>query len=325
MNKPVATVLGASGGMGHSLVRELVKEGYLVRAVARNGDRLKSQFQDLSSDDVQIHAGDAFQSQFIRETCRDAEVVFHSISLPYQEWEAKQLPMMTSILEGAVGEAKRMVLVHPVYAYGHPRSVEVTEEHPTTPETKKGKIRRQMEQLLEDAHEKGKIEGVIARLPDFYGPYALNTFLNYIFTSILQGKTAYWIGPLDVPREYVYVPDGAKALVRLAQEKSAAGRSWNIPGAGTITCQEIIRLVEETLGKSPKVSSVRKWMLQMLGIMDPMMREMVELYYLFEQSFILSGQQYEKEIGEIPKTPYSEGIQTTLEWLKQQELTGVTR
>jgi hypothetical protein len=45
---------------------------------------------------------------------------------------------------------------------------------------------------------------------------------------------------------------------------------------------------------------------------------------LFEQSFILSGQQYEKEIGEIPKTPYSEGIKTTLEWLKQQELTGVT-
>jgi NAD(P)-dependent dehydrogenase (short-subunit alcohol dehydrogenase family) len=45
LNRPVATVLGASGGMGHSLVRELVKEGYRVRAVARNGDRLNRNFR----------------------------------------------------------------------------------------------------------------------------------------------------------------------------------------------------------------------------------------------------------------------------------------
>jgi hypothetical protein len=66
-------------------------------------------------------------------------------------------------------------------------------------------------------------------------------------------------------------------------------------------------------------------MLQMLGIWDPMMREMVELYYLFEHPFILSGQQYEKEIGAIPKTPYPEGIRTTLEWLRQPQLTSAAR
>jgi len=48
------------------------------------------------------------------------------------------------------------------------------------------------------------------------------------------------------------VPDGAKALERLAREKSAAGRSWNIPGAGTITGREIIRLIAETIDKYPQ-------------------------------------------------------------------------
>jgi hypothetical protein len=41
MSAPIATVFGASGGMGHSLVKELIEVGYQVRAVARNAQRMQ--------------------------------------------------------------------------------------------------------------------------------------------------------------------------------------------------------------------------------------------------------------------------------------------
>jgi uncharacterized protein YbjT (DUF2867 family) len=134
MSAPIATVFGASGGMGHSLVKELIEVGYQVRAVARNAQRMQEQFGNLP---VEICPGDATDRAFVRRMCDGVELVFHSVGLPYPEWESKQIPIMNTILQGASGLAKRMVLVHSVYAYGYPQTPLVSETHPTDPQTKK--------------------------------------------------------------------------------------------------------------------------------------------------------------------------------------------
>ncbi|MDN4592951.1 NAD-dependent epimerase/dehydratase family protein [Polycladomyces subterraneus] len=157
---------------------ELNQAGYHVRAVARNGQRMHEQFGNLP---VEICQGDATDRAFVRRMCDGAELVFHSIGLPYSEWESKQMPIMNTILQGASGMAKRLVLVNNVYVYGWPRTPMVSETHPTDPQTKKGKIRCEMEEMLLKAHDKGVIEGVVARFPDFYGPYADNSFLHSVF------------------------------------------------------------------------------------------------------------------------------------------------
>jgi nucleoside-diphosphate-sugar epimerase len=313
MSAPIATVFGASGGMGHSLVKELIGAGYHVRAVARNGLRLQQQFGNLP---VEICPGDAADRAFVRRMCDGAELVFHSVGLPYPEWDAKQMPIMNAILQGASGVAKRLILVHPVYAYGHPETPVVSETHPTNPQTKKGKIRREMEKMLEEAHNKGEIEGIIARFPDFYGPYADNSFLHSVLRSFVEKKTVYWVGPLDVEREYIFMPDAAKALVQLAQKDHAAGQAWNIPGGSKVTGSQVIQYASEILGYEPKVVSVKKWMLRLLGIGDKTMREIVEMYYLFDRPFFLDGSKYQTQIGEIPHTPFKEGLIKTLEWMK---------
>jgi nucleoside-diphosphate-sugar epimerase len=250
--------------------------------------------------------------------CDGAELVFHSVGLPYPEWESKQIPIMNTILRGASGLAKRMVLVHSVYAYGYPQTPLVSETHPTDPQTKKGKIRREMEEMLAKAHDKGQIKGVVARFPDFYGPYADNSFLHSVLRSILEKKTVYWVGPLNVEREYVFMPDAAKALVRLAREDHAAGQAWNVPGEGGITGHQVIEYASKILGYEPKVVSVKKWMLRLLGIGDKTMREMVELYYLYDRPFLLDGQKYQTQIGDIPRTPFQVGLQQTLDWMKNR-------
>jgi nucleoside-diphosphate-sugar epimerase len=250
--------------------------------------------------------------------CDGAELVFHSIGLPYPEWESKQMPIMNTILQGASGVAKRLVLVNNVYAYSLPPTPLVSETHPTDPQTKKGKIRREMEQMLAKAHEKGEIEGVVARFPDFYGPYAENSFLHSVFWSLLEKKTVYWVGPLDVEREYVFIPDAAKALVRLARKDVAAGQVWNIPGGGGITGDQVIKYASKILGYEPKVVSVKKWMLRLLGIGDKTIREIVELYYLYDRPVLLDGQKYQTQIGDIPHTPFTVGLQQTFDWMKNR-------
>ncbi|MCU9614768.1 hypothetical protein OEV98_14585 [Caldibacillus lycopersici] len=49
-----------------------------------------------------------------------------------------------------------------------------------------------------------------------------------------------------------------------------------------------------------------------------MMREVVELFYLNETPIMLSGEKYEKYIGPIPLTLYSEGIKQTIEYMQKE-------
>src|SRR5690554_6894373 len=108
MNKPIAVVLGATGGVGHWLVRELVAQGFHVRATSRSEERLYEQFGDL---DIEFCTGNPTQVSFIKKVSNHADVVFHAIGLPFPQWDEVQIPLMKAILTGITGRAKRLVLV----------------------------------------------------------------------------------------------------------------------------------------------------------------------------------------------------------------------
>ncbi|PFF16257.1 epimerase, partial [Bacillus anthracis] len=48
---------------------------------------------------------------------------------------------------------------------------------------------------------------------------------------------------------------------------------------------------------------------------NPVMKEVVEIMYLTEEGFALSGEKYENRIGKIIATPYKEGLKETLNFL----------
>ena len=73
----------------------------------------------------------------------------------------------------------------------------VAETHPREPQTRKGMYRKEQEDLVLEAHSKGQLDGLIVRLPDFYGPGADNSLANPIFRARAGGQD----GQLGRPRE----------------------------------------------------------------------------------------------------------------------------
>lgn len=63
------------------------------------------------------------------------------------------------------------------------------------------------------------------------------------------------------------------------------------------------------------VFPLTKNIIQILGLFNPFMKEVVEIMYLTKEGFILDGEKYEKRIGPIPKTPYKEGMEETMRTL----------
>ncbi len=308
-----AIVLGASGGMGYSLVNELVSRGVETVAFARHQAKLEQLFAGQPL--VSIKTGDVFQLSELLAACEGADVIFHSVNVPYPEWQQKLPRLMANVLEVAKQIAARVVIVDNIYAYGRSPGEKVTEETPKRPHTKKGKIRLENERMAFAAHEQG-VPVLLAHFPDFYGPNAGQTLLHVTLEAMLTNKTARFIGAPSLLREYIYTPDGAKAAVELSLQPSAYGQHWNIPGYGVISGDELFAIMRSLTGYQRKVGIVGKGMIGFLGWFNRFMREMYEMMYLTEEPVVLSGQKYERLIGPLPRTSYEEGIQKTIAFLQ---------
>ncbi|WP_449539205.1 SDR family NAD(P)-dependent oxidoreductase [Ferdinandcohnia sp. Marseille-Q9671] len=304
-----ALVLGASGGMGYAIVCELIERGIEVIAFARSRVKLEKLFKSRKK--VEIRTGDVFNKSDLANAANDVDVIFHAINIPYAEWYEKQPTLMRNVVETAEAAKCKLAIVDNIYAYGKGNGSKINEEYPKNPHTKKGKIRVKLGNIANQA----RIPVLIAHFPDFYGPNAISAMLHYTLDKMIQNKKAMFVGNQKNAREYIYTPDGAKAIVELALRDGAYGQHWNIPGAGVITGKEIIKIAGAQLKYDKPVLTVTKGMIRMLGIFDKQMKEVVEMLYLTEEPVVLDGTKYEQEIGPLPSTPYEEGIKRTLDFM----------
>jgi nucleoside-diphosphate-sugar epimerase len=119
-----------------------------------------------------------------------------------------------------------------------------------------------------------------------------------------------------MPHTYTYIEDFGRGLVTLGERDEALGEVWHIPNAETLTTRQFLELVFEEAGTSFKVRVMPKLMLSVLALFVPALREMKELLYEFEETFIVDHGKFERAFGANP-TPHREAIRQTLDWFRQ--------
>jgi nucleoside-diphosphate-sugar epimerase len=309
-----AIVLGATGGSGQVIVSELLSRGKEVIAFGRSESKLEQLMKEHDhSQQLTYRIGDIFDYKTIVEAAEDAEVIFQCANVPYQEMALRLLSLGESVMKAADILGKKIVIVDGIYVYGH-QVTKGDENHPKQPHTKKGKIRVEFEKLIFSQKWKNA-KALIVRLPDYYGATSQNSYLQPTLNGLAANKMTVFIGDLKTPREYVYLPDAAKMIVEIAEKDDSYGEDWNIPGPGLISGDEIIQIARLVTGQKKMVLPLTKNIIQILGLFNPFMKEVVEIMYLTKERFILDGEKYENRIGTIPKTSYKEGMEEKLRLL----------
>lgn len=138
-------VLGASGNMGSSLVKEFSDRGIEVKAFARNKEKLLRLFHN--EERVEVVQGDLFNQTDLLKAAQDVDLIVHSVNIPYREW--KKLPvLMDNVIQTVKMYNLKLAYVDNIYAYGRSVGKKMTEDMPKNPHTKKGKIRLQLENMI---------------------------------------------------------------------------------------------------------------------------------------------------------------------------------
>lgn len=307
---PSIALFGAAGAIGHSIAAALAGQGRPYRVVGRDAARLRQAFGHDPLAEIATWNPDEPAS--VQAAAQGIETLVYLVGVPYWQFELHPA-LMRKTLDGAIAAGvKNIVLVGTVYPYGRAQATPVREDHPRAPHTFKGRMRKAQENLLLQAHAEGCINATVLRLPDFYGPGVETSLLQRAALAAVQGGTADLIGPIDRPHEFVFVPDVGPVVARLAATPAAYGQVWHLAGAGITTQRELAAEMARQTGRPLPLRVVGKTMLRLLGLFNPVMRELVEMNYLLTDPLVLDDAALQRLIGPVRKTPYAEGIRQTL-------------
>ena len=304
-------VLGAAGGTGSAVIRELCDRGLPVRAVTRSGAA------DVPEGVEQV-AADVATPEGAARACAGAAVVYHCVQPAYTKW-AELFPRLTgAVLDGTADAGAKLVFADNLYAYG-PSEGPLTEETPERAQGKKGRVRVEMAATLLRAHGEGRLRCTIGRSSDYYGPRGTTTTVgDNLMKPVLRGKRARWLGSLDQPHTLNYLEDMARALVTLGERDAADGQVWHLPAAEPLTGRQFLTLVYEAAGLTPKVGVASRPMLKLVGMFDPLVRELNETLYQFERPFVSDASKFQGAFGPFEPTPHRDAVRRTVEWFRQR-------
>jgi len=303
-------VVFGTGQVGSALAAHLAGLGVAVRAVSRHRPA-------TLAGGIDWRAADVTDPEAATDAAKGASVVYQCVNAPYTQWPELFPPLQRGVLAAAERTSALLVALENLYGYGPTGGRPMTEDVPLAATTVKGRTRAAMTAELLAAAEAGRVRLAIGRASDFFGPGVTqgSTLGERVFGNALAGRRADFIGNPDLPHTYSYVPDIAAGLATLGTDPRAAGQVWHLPGPATVTTRELLNLVAAEVGHQVGIRSVPKLAVRALGLVNPMLRELAEMAYEFDEPFVLDTSKYESAFG-AAGTPLAGAIAATVAWYR---------
>lgn len=260
---------------------------------------------------------DLSDAQAARQALSGADVVYQCAQPAYNRWPEDFPALQRSITAAIEGTDVVLVATENMYGYG-PVDEPLSEGLPLVATTRKGAVRAQLWNELERSHQAGEFQAVAARASDFYGPGVVDSaYGSRFFGPLVAGKKAEVLGDPSTRHTVTYVPDLARAMVRLGGDSEAWGRAWHIPNATAQTTDEMVATASGIAGTSPMTNRIGPLKMRLAGLFVPAAKEMIELSYEFDHDFVIDSSAYTDRYG-AEYTPLEEGLARTVRWYQDQ-------
>jgi nucleoside-diphosphate-sugar epimerase len=301
------TILGSNGTIGSILAKELTKYTDKIRLVSRNPKKVNPTDE--------LFPADLLKSGEADRAVAGSEVVYLVVGLEYKLkiWEEQWPKLMRATIDACIKYNSRLVFFDNVYMYDLAEIGNMTEKSEVNPPSRKGAVRKQIAGMLLDEVKAGKLMALIARSADFYGPDSEKSFVTeMVYKNLKKGKSANWFIDADKKHSFTYTPDAARATALLGNTPDAYNQVWHLPtDINTLTGREFIDLFTREMNSANKISVMPLWLLKILGIFIPILREMPEMMYQYDRNYFFNSSKFDKKF-DFRTTPYQEGVRQTV-------------
>ena len=295
------TILGINGHIGHQAAKAFIEAGWDVTGFGRSNKKPVA--------GVRFVKGDADNVEDMRVAIGDSEVVFNGLHLPYHQWtEGRMEALHRRVIEAMGKDGKTMLFPGTIYNYAATDRF-VTPDLPQRPEKERGEIRKRSEALLEAASRRGDIQAFVLRAGDFYGPDSGGDWFDQaVLREAHKGKVAL-MGTPGVGHCWAYLPDLGKAFEKLAWHRKELAPFENFHFAGNYVTPEEMGAAMVAAAPVPlKVGYFPRILFHLLGITDPIIRDVAKMGYLWSNPMELKDERLDALLGPGFGTPFGVAI-----------------
>ncbi|MBZ9937685.1 NAD-dependent epimerase/dehydratase family protein [Mesorhizobium sp. BR1-1-16] len=259
-------VLGGGGFLGSHLVERLAAEGHAVRSFRRSSAAGHSPLTDIHANPpgtIEIFSGDFLSKDDLTRALEGVDVCYHLISTtiastsnadPTFDVGTNVLGSLRLLETAVAAGTKRIVFASSGgTVYGVPRTVPITEEHPTNPISSYGITKLAIEKYLHLYKSLHGLDYVALRLANPYGErqrlQAQQGAVAVFLGRALRGEEIVIWGDGEAVRDFVYVADVIDALVAAAEPLRTDECVLNIGSGGGCSLNQILDAIETVTGR----------------------------------------------------------------------------
>jgi len=262
-------VTGGAGFIGSNICRKLISQGCFVRVVDNLLTGNKANLSDIINK-IEFVEADMGDEKVARQAMKDIDVVLHQGALPSVPRSVDDPAAthrhcvdatFTLLLAGRDAGIKRFVYAASSSAYGDTPTLPKTEKMFAQPLSPYAVGKLVGEYYCSVFYNVFGLETISLRYFNVFGPYQ-NPKSQYaaaipaFVTAILKDTPPTVYGDGEQSRDFTYIDNVVEANLLAARTKQTKGEVVNIACGQRITVNEIIRLINELLGKNIKPNYV---------------------------------------------------------------------
>jgi nucleoside-diphosphate-sugar epimerase len=258
-------------------------------------------------------ASNALDPPSVLAAARDSAQIIVAIGMPYEGklWRQAWPKAIGNFVAACEKTGARMVFIDNLYMYG-PQTASLVETMPLTSTGWKPAARSAATRVWTEAAAQGRARVAALRAPDFYGPDVPWAYLgDSTIGALAKGRPASWVGSPDIPHDYAYVPDVARAATTLIEAPdSAFGQAWHVPCAPTRTTRELLKIAADALGVPLRIRALPAPLLAPLGLFSPFLGEIREMRFQWDRPYRVDASKFAKAFWS-DATPFEAGVRET--------------
>ncbi|MFA3782126.1 NAD-dependent epimerase/dehydratase family protein [Melioribacteraceae bacterium 4301-Me] len=309
------TILGSGGAIGTELAKALKRFTNKIRLVSRNPKKVNE--TDF------LLAADLTDAQQLSKAVEGSTVCYVTIGFEYKTkiWQQVWLTFIKNVVSACKDNKAKLVFFDNIYAIDCNHINHITEESPINPASKKGEIRALVDRYIIENVEKGNIEAIIARSPDFFGPIKKSSIImNLIYNNLQKGKPALWFCNADVIYTPGYTYDLAMGAALLGNTNDAFNQVWNLPvDQSHATAREFTQMFAEIMNVKNRLKVLPAWSIKLLGFFVPVLKEIYEMRYQYDRDYFFDSSKFIRRFNYVPVSN-KKAIEQTIELMKYSKL-----
>ncbi|MNT24972.1 hypothetical protein D3C72_1604740 [compost metagenome] len=157
--------------------------------------------------------------------------------------------------------------------------------------------------MLTNEIQSGNLTALIARSADFIGTKN-SVLVEMVYKNLKKGKSANWFADANKSHSFTFVDDAAKGTALLGNTPDAYGEVWHLPtDKHALTGKQWVELFADELHVKPKLMVMSTWMMGILGLFVPILKEFKEMVYQYDRDYVFDSSKFNTRFNFTPTTP----------------------